>query len=184
MSAEFKVTLVMAVSANGKITDGEDPDVGKWTSEEDKAHFVQVRKNAKLIIVGRKTFEAVRAKPSKDRLRIVLTSNPEKYKEYEVKGQLEFTNENPRDLVERLKKDGYSEMLLLGGADVNGSFLKDGLITDAVLTIEPVFFGEGRPIFSEGDTEASLELISVERLNEKGTLLAKYKVLHNILRTS
>ena len=178
MSKEFRVVLVAATSVNGKITRGDDPHVSDWTSEEDKERFAEIRAAAKVIIIGRKTFEVVNPKPSRDKLRVVLTNTPEKFKEYEVKGQLEFTNENPGELVERLKEEGFTEMLLLGGTEAYSSFLEAGLITDVVLTIEPEFFGEGKPLFSEVPANFSLELQSVERLNKKGTLLVKYKVLN------
>src|SRR3990172_6927231 len=100
----MKVVMVAVVSANGKLTRGNDPDIYKWTSKEDQNFFLSLISKSKLIVMGSGTYEAVRKqlKTQIKKLRIVLTSSPEKYKNEQIKGQLEFISETPRQLYDRM----------------------------------------------------------------------------------
>src|SRR5438309_1921075 len=76
-----------------------------WSSKEDFEHFKSVVNEHNLLVMGSGTFEPVKdipaagLKPEKERLRIIMTRNPEKYKEFVVPGQMEFTHESPHELV-------------------------------------------------------------------------------------
>ena len=61
----------------------------------------------------------------------------------EVPGQIEFTNESPVELTTRFKSKGHKQMLVVGGPHVATSFLKEQLIDELWLTIEPKIFGTG-----------------------------------------
>ena len=68
-------------------------------------------------------------------------------------------------------------MLLVGGSKIYSSFMKEGLVDELYLTIEPVVFGNGKNLFSDESFETKLELVSSKKLNKKGTILLKYRVL-------
>lgn len=172
----MKIILAMVSSLDGKITKGNSPNIYEWTSKEDQEYFFSLIAMSNAIIMGSKTYKAVkhRIRLQKKLLRIVLTKNPEKYSHEIVSGQLEFSNESPKELVSRLKKTGYKKILVVGGEKVNTSFLKAKLIDELYLTIEPVVFGKGKNLFEEIELRKSLQLISLRRLNKKGTLLLKY----------
>jgi dihydrofolate reductase len=127
--------------------------------------------------MGSGTYNAVKSfiKLSPNKLRIVLTRTPSKYKKDFIDGSLEFSSETPTNLAARLSKK-YKRMLLVGGATTSARFLKEELIDEIYLTIEPKVFGTGIPLFAEGSFEADFRLLSIERLNKKGTILLKYKV--------
>lgn len=170
---------MMAVSSvNGKTTRDADPNIYKWTSDEDRRLFFSLIEVNNLIVMGSKTYEAARhvIKLKKDKLRIVLTRNPKKYLDKIVKGSLEFSSETPEALVERLEKKGYSKMLLVGGAEINTLFLKSKLVDELHLTIEPFIFSKGRELVVGDKFDISLRLINLVRLNKKGTLHLTYKV--------
>lgn len=171
--------MVMLSTLDGKITKGNDPDIYKWTSKEDQDYFFSLIKKNNLMVFGSKTYEAVknRIKLSEDTLRVILTRNPEKYKDDVVAGKLEFSKESPRQLVERLQKMGYKTLLLLGGGIINSLFLKARLVNELYLTLEPKIFGEGKLLVDKVDLNTSLKLTSSKKLNPEGTLLLKYKVL-------
>jgi dihydrofolate reductase len=179
----MKVILIDVSSVNGKLTKGTDTNVYDWSSPEDLAHFQKVKSENNLLIMGSGTFEKVKdienagLKPEADKLRIVLTSNPEKYKEFEVKGQLEFSEEKPEELIKRLEENGYKQILLVSGGKVATSFFEGKLIDEIWITIEPYIFGTGEPMVQEKDFNIKLQLLSYERLNNQGTLLLKYKVI-------
>jgi dihydrofolate reductase len=167
----------MVQTANGKITEGEESRIYKWTSKEDKAHFEGMVAKHNCIIMGSSTYEAAKKviKPEPGKLRIVLTRRPEKYSEIEIPGQLEFKTVTPRELVDTLIEKGITEILLAGGGQINALFFNENLVDELYLTIEPVLFGEGKNIVDETVAEVPLQLITVEKLNEKGTILLHYK---------
>ena len=68
-------------------------------------------------------------------------------------------------------------MLLVGGSEVNALFFKNNLIDKLHLTIEPRMFGLGKNIIAEQDYAVQLQLVSVEKLNDAGTLHAIYTVI-------
>lgn len=169
----------MVSSLNGKITRGDDPDVTHWTSKEDAALFASMKAQHNLIVMGSRTYEASqnRIKLKDGTLRIVLTKNPEQYEPHTVPGQLEFTNEHPKDLVNRLETQGFKNMLLVGGSEINTAFFKENLVDEIHLTIEPVLFGSGKPLVSQDQFETKLTLVDSRKLNDRGTLHVVYEIL-------
>lgn len=172
----MKIVLIMVSSVDGKITRWFDGDSFEWTSKEDKKHFQSMVHRSNLIVMGSKTYDLIRPTPKKGTFRIVLSSSPRRYVALTVPGQLEFTDESPRELIDRLSKQGFMQMLLVGGGAVNQSFFEEGLVDELWLTIEPRIFGKGKMLVSESELDVFLELLSVEKLNMQGTLLVKYKV--------
>lgn len=175
----MKVTMVMLMTVDGKTTQGENENIYIWTSSEDQKHFFLLIKKNNLIVMGRKTFEASRPviRLEKGKLRIVLTHHPKKYSKESVTGQLEFSNENPEKLIKRMEGLGYKKILLVGGATINGLFLKENLVDELYLTIEPKIFGSGKNIIEVQLLDKFLQLINVKKLNKKGTLLLRYKII-------
>jgi len=174
----MKVILVAVSSLDGKITRGRDPNIYSWTSKEDTKLFFSLIRRHNLIVMGSKTYEMSRGiiKLQKNKLRIVLTRNPKKYAANASPGILEFSNDSPRRLIGRLEKQGYKEMLLVGGSTVNTLFLKSALVDELYITTEPYIFGTGKTIVEDEDLYVSLKLISLKKLNKQGTLCLKYKV--------
>lgn len=174
----MKVIMVAVMSINCKLTRGDDPDIYKWTSKEDSKIFLSMIEKYNLIVMGSKTYEAARniIKLKKDKMRIVLSRHPRKYRDNQVKGQLEFSSESPKQLVRQLEKQGYTKMLLVGGTETNTLFLKNSLVDELHLTIEPLIFGEGKNLVLEEKLDLSLKLLDFKKLNKKGTLHLRYKV--------
>lgn len=174
----MKVTMVMVSTVDGKTTQGNGKNIYSWSSVEDQKHFFSLIKKNNLIVMGRVTYNASRPviKLEKGKLRIVLTRSPKKYSNKIVKGQLEFSNETPKKLVERMKTLGYKKMLLVGGSTINGLFLKQNLVNELYLTIEPKIFGFGKNIVEGQLLNVNMILKSVKKINNKGTLLLRYKI--------
>lgn len=179
----MKIILIDVSSLDGKLTKGHDENIYEWSSPEDFAHFQKTKEENNLLVMGSGTFDKVkdiekaRLQAEERRLRIVLTSKPEKYQQYVVPGQLEFSKEKPKQLIERLEKCGYKQLLLVSGGNVATSFFKEKLIDELWLTIEPKIFGKGEPLVQEEQFDITLQLIKHKLLNKQGTLLLKYKIL-------
>ncbi len=175
----MKVILAMVTSVDGKTTKWNNPDIYKWTSEEDQTHFFSLIEKSKVIIMGRKTFVAFKAaiKLSPGKLRIIMTKSPQKYKSLFVPNLLEFTSDSPKKIVEKLKMQGYNQILLVGGEQINYIFFRDKLINEVWLTIEPKIFGVGNGLISAEKLDIKLQLKRISKLNNTGTLLVKYLVI-------
>ncbi len=169
----MRITLAMVSSVDGKTT---HPTLHGWSSPEDQDHFRKLKTMYPIIIMGRKTYDTVKGELqlSLKTRRIVMTQNPDAHENAQVPGQLEFTNESPRMLVRHLTAEGVESALLVGGSDINQAFLKDKLITDCYITIEPRFFGNGKSIFTSDAIDIPLQLTDVTTLNTRGTLLLHY----------
>lgn len=169
----MKVKLIIAVTADGK-TALDPAHKTDWTSSEDKKYFIEETKKSGCIVMGRRTFETI-GKPLPGRLNIVMTTHPQNYAS--IPGRIEFTNQPPRELLNYLSGLNFESVSLCGGAEINTLFLKEKLIDEIHLTMEPKIFGKGLNLFTDSSTIIDLELLSVERLGQNGVLL-KYRVLY------
>ena len=108
-----------------------------------------------------------------------MTRDPAVYVKSQVTDMLEFKNESPTELIEKYKKERHEQMLVVGGPHIGTAFLKEGLIDELWLTLEPKIFGAGDNLVSEEKLDINLSLISIEKVNKRGTLITKYNVLKN-----
>ena len=173
----MKVIVIFVSSLDGKITKWNDPHVMRWSSAEDQKYFREIWNNSPLIVMGSGTFDFDPIKPSPNSLLVIMTREPEEYRHYVVPGKLEFTSERPTAIVERFKDKGYDHMLMVGGPHTATSFFKDGLVDELWLTLEPKIFGEGGNFAIGTELNIELSLISMEKVNERGTLILKYRVV-------
>ncbi len=129
--------------------------------------------------MGSDTYNPDPVRPSSSHLLLVMTSQPSKYKSREIPGMLEFTNESPLQLVDRFEKKGIERMMIVGGARVATSFLKEQLVDELWLTIEPKIFGQGRNFVIDEQLDVKLKLLDFEKANEQGTLITRYAIVKN-----
>lgn len=174
----MKVILAIVTSLDGKSTKGYKPPK-LWASKEDQSYFKSLISENNLIVMGKNTFNVSKndIKPSRNKLRVVMVRNVEEFNNLTIPHQLEFTNEPPRQLVTRLSDLGYQQMLLLSGPKLNASFLKDKLVNELWLTLEPQIFGTGIGLVDQEQLNIKLKLISFKKINPQGTLLLKYQVI-------
>lgn len=172
----MQVSVVAAVSIDGKLTRHDESDVRQWTSDEDKHHFSSMIESSDVLIMGRGTYDVVQPRTSRDKLRIVLTSQPEKYNGQSVPGQLEFVNETPAKVVERLTAGGHKQALIVGGTGTISPFLEANKVDYLYLTVEPLVFGDGKPL-AAGKLSNQFTLEKFEKVNDRGTLLLTYKAV-------
>src|SRR5680860_275924 len=153
------VTMMMAITADGKIAK-DSKQFANWTSREDKKLFVEVSKQHGVIMMGENTFNTFPS-PLKNRLNVVFT----KLENPDVIEGVKWVSGDPGLVLKDLESLGYSSALLGGGSFLNSLFLKEKLISEIILTVEPKIFGSGLSLFNV-DTEATLELKSLEKLND------------------
>jgi dihydrofolate reductase len=162
------VTMMMAITADGKIAKNKD-QFANWTSREDKKLFVEISKHHGVIIMGENTFKTFPS-PLKNRLNVVFSYEKNNT---EIEG-VKWVSGEAGKVLEDLAKLGYKSALLGGGAAINSLFLKEKLISEIILTVEPNIFGAGLSLFNQ-DFDIDLTLKEVRKLNDN-TLMLRYKV--------
>ncbi|MBU0614142.1 dihydrofolate reductase, partial [Patescibacteria group bacterium] len=166
----MKVLLLAAISVDGRI--GLDADhFASWTSREDKQFFVEKTRESGAIIMGRKTFDTI-GKPLPGRLNVIMTRDA--FGTQSRLGELEYSSHSPREILQNLEGRGFESVVIGGGASIYSLFLKEDLVTDLFLTVEPILFGSGVPLV-DGIDERKLNLESVQNLSGQ-TILLHYSI--------
>jgi len=171
----MKLILMMAMTVDGIIAKDKTQNAD-WTTKSDKRVFIAETKKHGAIIMGDTTFEAMGRRALPGRLNLILSLTPEKYKDAEITGQLEFLKATPEEVVKYLADKGYESAILGGGARTNSFFLKAGLVDELYITVEPKIFGRGMN-FTEGeDLDLNLKLIEAIEIGDEAVQL-KYKII-------
>jgi dihydrofolate reductase len=173
---KMKTILIFVSTLDGKVTKWGESHVKSWSSPQDQDYYKKTWNESQLIVMGSNTFNAG-AFPSLNHQLIVMTGHPDKYKNSKKSGKIEFTSESPAKLTDRFKSKGYDQMLVVGGPHVATSFLKEQLIDELWLTLEPKIFGAGANFATDVKLDINLRLLHFEKVNEQGTLITKYAVL-------
>lgn len=175
-------TLAVVASLDGFIARAPGHPPQDWASAEEQAIFFRQVEAADWAIMGRGTHEAA-DKPQRRRI-VFSTSGGAGQWRRPTQLWLDPAGRTPRDLpalVERIHP--MRQALILGGTTVHDWFLRHGAIDRIVLTIEPVRFGEGLPIFTGQTSEApetiirnaGFQQIAAETLNPAGTRLVTFQ---------
>lgn len=164
------VFIIAALSVDGMIGLTKDHHAD-WTSKEDKQLFVKLTKEAGLMIMGANTFKTLgRGLPG----RKTIVYSYDSAVTDGAEGDVEWTDQHPKELLERLAKDGYESVAICGGAQIYSTFLAEGLVDELYLTIEPIIFGQGIK-FASAVPQQNLTLQETSKLNDD-TVLLHYKV--------
>lgn len=170
----MKIVLVMVATADGVITKRIDQTVD-WSSKEDKKIFIEETKKLGTIIMGSTTYRVI-GRHLPGRLNVVLTSDPAKFANQTIPGELEFMCGTPQEIVGVLEKRGVTSAALIGGPTTNAAFLKAGLVNELLLSIEPRIFGMGINLSEGQDLDLRLKLLEHRLLNPDVVLL-RYQIL-------
>ncbi len=170
----MKVVLYMAMSLNGVIaTENHSED---FLSHENWHTFVQLAEKTGCFIVGRETYDEVKKWPAYNfdnvnakKLVISKNMNLKDYESY-------FFASSPRAALEKAKSLGYNKVLLTGGSTINSAFMKNKLINEVIINIEPYVLGRGIKIFAEDNFEQRLKLFKTKKLSS-GIIQLHYKVI-------
>ena len=173
----MRLTLIAAQSLDGFITRHDTPG-SDFASDADRAFFREALRSFDCCVMGANSYREARATIQKnlmpDRLRVVLTHNPESFANESVPNRVEFTRASAPAIVADLDRRGLNRGAILGGAQIHSAFLNAGLVDELWLTVEPLLFGGGKSLLASR-TSARLTLLSSQNL-APSTLLLKYRV--------
>ena len=166
-----KVIVYMHITPNGMIA---REDGSGFSSKAAKNGFLRMIKKVKVNVVGRKTFEVALKKGRFpfEGLNVIVTTSKIKNKWDNVI----VTDKKPREILNILAKKGCKAAMVGGGILATG-FIKDGLVDELYLDIEPVVFGRGVRLFSEESFYKKLRLLSAKKFS-KNEIRLHYKVIN------
>lgn len=169
----MKTILYMGITPNGYIAK-EDGD-SEWTSDEDLQGFYNHSKEAGNVIMGKNT-HLITVKynyfPFPDALNIVVSREAIENKWGD---NVIITDQSPKEILSLLQEKDFNIAFLIGGGQLNSSFMKEGLIDEIYLDVEPLIFGKGIEVFADSDFEYKLELLETKKLNSN-TVQLHYNV--------
>ncbi len=123
-------------------------------------------KSIDTMLLGRKTYEAslsLGAKfDSKSRTIVFSRHAPPA----DAPSGVEFVSDSIGPFVSRLREQPGKDIWLMGGGDLIASFLDDRAIDEFVVSVVPVFIGDGIPLIARRHRHVPLELQSVERFDD------------------
>lgn len=130
-------------------------------------------KTVDAVIVGRKTYDKVLSMgfdfPHADKDAYIITRTPRPNS-----GSVKFYTGDLGSLVTTLKSKEGKNIYCDGGAEIVNELLKHDLIDEMIISIIPIFVGEGIKLFKDGRPEQKLELVSA-RSFDKGLTQLHYK---------
>ncbi|MEZ4457193.1 MAG: dihydrofolate reductase family protein, partial [Gemmatimonadales bacterium] len=156
----MEIIGIVAMSLDGCMT-RHDEAGADFASAADRRVFDEALAGCDCCLMGSRTYEGGRerilAGLERERLRVVLTSAPGRYRADARPGRLEFRGGEVAAVLEELRAAGFRRCALLGGTTIYTECVARGLLTELWLTVEPVGFGSGRRLF-EGRHDFRFEL--------------------------
>ena len=180
MTERRKIIVHIATSADGYIA-RPDGDLDWLTSRPAPKGFYGMNAFMKSIdtkLLGRKTYDVslrMGAKFDSQSRTIVFSRHAPPA---DAPRGVEFVNGQIGPFVKRLREHPGKDIWLMGGGDLIASFLDEQAIDEFVISVAPVFIGDGIPLIAPRHRHTPLELHTVDRF-EDGLVQLHYRVQHH-----
>jgi dihydrofolate reductase len=168
MTKRRKVIVHIAASADGYIA-RPDGDLEWLTSRPAPEGFYGMNdfmKSIDTLLLGRKTYEVSLSLggtfDSKTRT-IVFSHNPAPA---DAPPGVEFVSGAIGPIVSGLREQPGKDIWLMGGGDLIASFLDEHAIDEFVVSVVPVFIGDGIPLIARRHRHTRLDLQSVKSFDD------------------
>lgn len=171
-----KIVVNLATSADGFIS-RRDGDIDWLTSRPKPKGFYGLREFAESCdakILGMATYQkslALGAKFGGDSRTYVFSANPPATA---PKG-VEFVTESIPKFANRVRAAKGKDLWMMGGGSIIASFLDANAIDQFIITVVPVFIGEGIPLLAPRYRHVPLKLLSTRQYDD-GVVQNHYEV--------
>lgn len=164
-----KIVLFIAMSLDGYIADssgGVDWLNGQSCDSENLDVYSGFVKDIDTILMGWNTYYQVATELSptewiySDFTTYVITHNKINSTE-----QIRFINENPIDLLEKLKSEDGKNIWICGGANLVQQLMRNDLIDQYYISVIPTLLGSGIRLFGNVEKEIKLKLLKTQTYN-------------------
>jgi dihydrofolate reductase len=171
------VIVHIAASADGYIA-RPDGDLEWMTSRPAPKGFYGMNafmRSIDTMLLGRKTYDVSRRMGAKfdSKGRTIVFSH--QAPPADAPSGVEFVNDAIGPFVNRLREQPGKDIWLMGGGELIASFLDEQAIDRFIVSVVPVFIGDGIPLIARRHRHVPLELESVEEF-EDGLVQLRYRV--------
>ena len=176
-----KVVLFIAMSLDGYIADsngGVGWLNGHGNDNENIDTYSEFTKNIDTVLMGWNTYHQIVTELSPtewiygDFTTYVITHNKSNSNE-----QILFIDENPIDLLEKLKQQDGKDIWICGGANLVQQLMCADLIYRYYISVIPTLLGKGIKLFGEFSTEQKLSLVQTRNYNGIVELVYEHRQL-------
>ena len=177
MTKRRKVIVHIAASADGYIA-RPDGDLEWLISRPAPPGFYGMEafmKTVDTVIMGRATYDAsldLGAKYDTDDRTFVFSRRAPPAK---LPPSVKFVNEPIGSFISGLREKPGKDIWLMGGGQLIASFLDENAIDEFVVSVVPVFIGDGVPLIARRHRQVALDLLSTERFDD-GLVQLHYRV--------
>jgi dihydrofolate reductase len=168
----MKIILYMAMTVNGMIAKSDDNT--SWVSKEEWDSYSAAVRKAGCLVIGRRTYNILTNQPEFsefENVKIIAVSKERK--NINLVDSKHLVAKSPKEALNMLKD--FKEIIVAGGGELNYHFIKENLVDEIYLDIEPLIFGKGIKLFAEGDFEKTLEFVGSKRISDN-VIQLHYKV--------
>lgn len=172
-----KVILFIATSLDGYIADEkgsvdwliqQDPEI------EENTQYLNFIKNIDTIIMGYTTYHQVVTELSPQNwLYEKMMTYVYTHRKLESKYNIQFTNQNLKELITDLKNKEGKDIWVCGGANLINQLIELNLIDQYYITMIPILLGKGIRLFDKQDNQTKLELMKTETFHGMVDLVYK-----------
>jgi dihydrofolate reductase len=172
-----KIIVNIATSADGYVA-RSDANLDWLTERPAPKGFYglpEFERSTDAKILGRKTFDQslrMGAPFSADAIHYVFSRQPPPAS---VPAGVRFITESIDAFAGRLRSQAGKNVWMLGGGEIIGSFLDEDAIDEFIITVVPIFIGEGIPLLVPRHREVALGLLGVQQFPD-GVVQLHYEV--------
>jgi dihydrofolate reductase len=176
----MKTTVYIGTSLDGFIArkDGNIDWLVKFQNQEVSDSYTEFMGKIDAIVIGRGTFDTVLTFPSWPyEKEVFLLSNSVKQLPERLKGKVTVLSMKPKELLNYLSKEGFSNIYVDGGKVIQ-SFLKEDCIDEMIITKVPELIGDGIPLFGSLDNDLQFRHVQTN-VYSNGLVKSRYERKRN-----
>ena len=164
-----KVSLFIAMSLDGYIADSKGSVnwlTGQGNDDDNIDVYSEFVKDIDTAIMGWNTYHQIVTELSPDEwvyddfTTYVVTHKPKTSSD-----KIRFANENPVELVKKLRKKEGKGIWICGGANLIQQLVTEDIIDCYYITVIPMILGSGIRLFETADHEIKLKLLKTQSYN-------------------
>lgn len=172
-----KIIVNIATSADGYVA-GPDGNLDWLTERPAPKGFYglpEFERSTDAKIVGRKTFDLSVKMGARFRADDVHYVFSRRQPPASAPAGVQFVTEPIGTFAERLRTQAGKNVWMMGGGEIIASFLDEDAIDEFIITVVPIFIGEGIPLLAPGRRNVALRLLGIQQFPD-GVFQLHYEV--------
>src|SRR5262245_1139864 len=177
LAPQRKIIVNIATSADGYVarTDGNLDWLTNRPAPKGFYGLPEFERSIDAKILGRKTFDRSLEMGARFRAKDVHYVFSRRPPPASVPAGVQFVTEPIDAFAQRLRTQAGKNVWMMGGGEVIGSFLDEDAIDEFIISVVPIFIGEGIPLLAPRHREVALGLLRVQQFPD-GVVQLHYDV--------